>query len=58
MCLVLLSPRQDAFHRLSDSAARLQRQLAESGVPQVILLGLLYSHRMFNRACSSLAGNV
>lgn len=38
MCLVLLSSRQDAFHRLSDSAARLQRQLAESGVPQVKVL--------------------
>ena len=37
VCLVLLSSRQDAFHRLSDSAARLQRQLAESGVPQVLL---------------------
>ncbi|CAL8471447.1 g10989 [Coccomyxa elongata] len=36
VCLVLLSSRQDAFHRLSDSAARLQRQLAESGVPQAI----------------------
>lgn len=35
LCLVLLSARQDAFHMLADSAARLQRELAESGVPQV-----------------------
>lgn len=53
LCLVLLSPQQDAFHRLADSAARLQRQLAESSVPQVPLL--IYMLPKSNQTSSWLA---